>query len=228
MRLLVGTSGFSYTAWKGSFYPKELPAAKFLAYYAQRLPAVEINNTFYRMPREELLTGWADKVPETFRFALKAPQLVTHRKRLREADEEVRRFLSVAATLGQRLGPALFQLPPNLPKDAGRLREFLAALPAGTQAAFEFRHESWFDDEVYAALRDAGATLCVSDTGEEGRPAPLVPTAGWGYLRLRRPDYSDADLDRWSGEIRAQPWSEAFVFFKHEEEGRGAALAEAL
>jgi uncharacterized protein YecE (DUF72 family) len=228
MRLLAGTSGFSYPAWKGSFYPKELPAARFLGHYAQRLPAVEINNTFYRMPRKELLEKWAAEVPDTFTFALKAPQLITHRKRLREPGDALSDFFGTAAALGGRLGPALFQLPPNQRKELQRLREFLAQLPAGHRAAFEFRHESWFDEEVYAALRESAAALCVSDTGEEGRPAPVVPTAGWGYLRLRRPDYSDADLDEWARRIATQPWSDAFVFFKHEDAGRGPALAEAL
>ena len=228
MRLLVGTSGFSYKAWKGSFYPVDLPAAQMLGYYAGRLPAVEINNTFYRMPGPELLEKWAAEVPQTFTFALKAPQRITHRKRLRGSAEDVAYFFAAAAALGPRLGASLFQLPPYLRKDLPLLQEFLALLPADRRVAFEFRHESWFADDVYDALRARGAALCVSDTGEEGRPAPLVPTAAWGYLRLRRPDYGDAELTAWAGQLRAQPWSEAFVFFKHEEEGKGAALATAL
>jgi uncharacterized protein YecE (DUF72 family) len=199
-----------------------------LGYYAERLPAVEINNTFYRTPSAELLGKWAAEVPETFRFVLKAPQRITHRKRLRDAGEAVDYFFAAADTLGPRLGPVLFQLPPYLRKDLALLTDFLAVLPGERRAAFEFRHESWFDDEVYQALRDGGRTLCVSDTDEEGRPAPLVPTAGWGYLRLRRPDYGDAELASWAERIRAQPWSDAFVFFKHEEEGKGAALATEL
>jgi uncharacterized protein YecE (DUF72 family) len=228
MRFLVGTSGFSYRQWKGSFYPADLPNHRMLGYYAERLPAVEINNTFYRTPSAELLGKWAAEVPETFRFVLKAPQRITHRKRLRDAGEAVAYFFGAAATLGPRLGPALFQLPPHLRKDLPLLKDFLAALPEERRAAFEFRHESWFDDEVYQALRDRGSSLCVSDTDEEGRPAPLVPTTGWGYLRLRRPDYGAAELAGWAERIRAQPWSDAFVFFKHEEEGKGAALATAL
>jgi uncharacterized protein YecE (DUF72 family) len=199
-----------------------------LRYYAARLPAVEINNTFYRMPSKELLGKWAAEVPETFTFVLKAPQSITHRKRLRDAGEAVAYFFAAADTLGPRLGPVLFQLPPYLRKDLALLKDFLAVLPAERRVAFEFRHESWFDDEVYQALRDGGRALCVSDTDEEARPAPLVPTAGWGYLRLRRPDYGDAELAGWAERIRAQPWSDAFVFFKHEEEGKGAALATAL
>jgi uncharacterized protein YecE (DUF72 family) len=228
MRHLVGTSGFSYKQWKGSFYPADLPSSQMLRYYAQKLPAVEVNNTFYRMPTPALLGKWAAEVPETFVFVLKAPQRITHRKRLQEAGEEAAHFFETSAALGPRLGPVLFQLPPHLRKDLPRLRAFLAVLPPGARAAFEFRHETWFDDEVYQALREAGVSLCVSDTDEEGRPAPLVSTAGWGYLRLRRPDYGDAELDLWAERIRAQPWSDACVFFKHEEEGKGAALAQAL
>jgi len=228
MRILIGTSGFSYKQWKGSFYPEDLPDSQMLRYYAERLPAVEINNTFYRMPTKTLLGKWAAEVPESFTFVLKASQRITHRKRLREAGEDVAYFFETAATLGGRLGPALFQLPPYLRKDLPRLRDFLALLPAGRRAAFEFRHESWFDDEIYQALRDGGASLCVSDTDEEGRPAPLVLTAGWGYLRLRRPDYGEAELGAWAERIQAQPWSDAFVFFKHEEAGKGAALAARL
>jgi len=228
MRLLAGTSGFGYKEWKGSFYPADLPAARMLGYYASRLPAVEINNTFYQMPRRELLEKWAAEVPETFTFALKAPQRITHRKRLRAAGEDVAYFFAAAAVLGPRLGATLFQLPPHLRKDLPLLQEFLAALPAEQRAAFEFRHASWFDDEVYDALRARGVALCLSDVDEEGRPAPLVPTAGWGYLRLRRPDYGDAELSTWAERLRAQPWSDAFVFFKHEEKGKAAAMATAL
>jgi uncharacterized protein YecE (DUF72 family) len=228
MRLLAGTSGFGYKEWKGSFYPADLPAARMLGYYASRLPAVEINNTFYQMPRRELLEKWAAEVPETFTFALKAPQRITHRKRLRAAGEDVAYFFAAAAVLGPRLGATLFQLPPHLRKDLPLLQEFLAALPAEQRAAFEFRHASWFDDEVYDALRSRGVALCLSDVDEEGRPAPLVPTAGWGYLRLRRPDYGDAELSTWAERLRAQPWSDAFVFFKHEEKGKAAAMATAL
>ena len=228
MRLLIGTSGFSYREWKGSFYPADLPAARMLSYYAARLGAVEINNTFYRMPRPELLEKWATEVPESFVFALKAPQRITHRKRLRAAGEDVGHFYESATRLGPRLGPALFQLPPHMRKDLPLLQDFLAGLHPDRRAAFEFRHESWFAEDVYAALSERGVALCVSDTGEEGRPAPLVPTADWGYLRLRRPDYGEAELAAWAERVRAQAWSDAFVFFKHEEEGKGAALAQAM
>jgi len=223
MRVLTGTSGFSYKEWKGSFYPEDLPADAMLRYYAERLPAVEINNTFYRMPKAELLAGWAEEVPDGFRFVLKASQRITHFKRLKDVSEEVGYFLRVAATLGDRLGPILFQLPPNLKKDLPRLSEFLELLPAATRAALEFRHASWFEDDVFEALRARGAALCVAE--DEELAAPLVATAGWGYLRLRRPGYGDAEVQSWADRVRAQSWEEAYVFFKHEDAGTGPRLA---
>jgi uncharacterized protein YecE (DUF72 family) len=226
VRILTGTSGFSYKEWKGSFYPEDLPDSGMLRYYASRLPAVEINNTFYRMPRAALLESWAEQVPDGFAFALKASQQITHRKRLQEAGEAVSYFLSVATTLGDRLGPVLFQLPPNFKKDVPRLRDFLALLPPASRSAFEFRHESWFDDEVFDALRSAGAALCWAE--DEELSTPTRPTAGWGYLRLRRQDYGETELASWADRIRDQSWSDAYVFFKHEEEGTGPRLAERM
>jgi uncharacterized protein YecE (DUF72 family) len=223
MRVLTGTSGFSYKEWKGSFYPEDLPAEEMLRFYASRLPAVEINNTFYRMPKAELLASWAEQVPDGFRFVLKASQRITHFKRLKDVSEEVGYFLRVAATLGDRLGPILFQLPPNLKKDLPRLSEFLDLLPAATRAALEFRHASWFEDDVFEALRHRGAALCIAE--DEDLAAPLVATAGWGYLRLRRPDYGDAEVQAWADRVRAQAWEEAYVFFKHEDAGAGPRLA---
>ena len=226
MRVLPGTSGFSYKEWKGSFYPEDLPDSDMLRFYASRLPAVEINNTFYRMPRAAQLESWAEQVPDGFSFSLKASQQITHRKRLKDAGEAVSYFLAVATTLGDRLGPVLFQLPPNLKKDLPRLQEFLALLPPASRAAFEFRHASWFDAEVFAALASAGAALCWAE--DEELATPPESTAGWGYLRLRRADYSDADVASWAEKIRAQPWSEAHVFFKHEDAGTGPRLAQKL
>jgi uncharacterized protein YecE (DUF72 family) len=223
MRVRAGTSGFSYKEWKGSFYPEDLPAARMLAYYSERLPAVEINNTFYRMPKPALLEGWAAEVPPAFRFVLKASQRITHFKRLKEAADEVAYFFGVAATLGERLGPALFQLPPNLKKDLPRLEAFLETLPQGAKAAFEFRHASWFEDDVFAALRARGAALCVAE--DEELATPVVATADWGYLRLRRQDYGDADVAAWADRVREQTWGEAYVFFKHEDAGSGPRLA---
>ena len=223
MRVLAGTSGFSYDGWTGTFYPEDLPSNERLRYYATRLPAVEINNTFYRMPKPELLAGWAAQVPETFRFALKASQRITHIKRLKDASEEVRYLVGAARHLGVRLGPILFGLPPNLKKDLPRLDAFLALLPSDLKAAFEFRNPTWLDEEVFALLRSAGAALCVAD--DDKGTTPLAATGTWGYLRLRREDYTDADLDAWAARLAGQAWTEAFVFFKHEEEGAAPELA---
>ncbi|HKQ61582.1 MAG TPA: DUF72 domain-containing protein [Candidatus Polarisedimenticolaceae bacterium] len=224
MQLLAGTSGFAYKEWKGSFYPRELPDAAMLRYYAERFRTVEINNTFYRMPTEPLLARWSGEVSDRFAFVLKAPRRITHEKRLKGTGDDVAQLMRVAAVLGARLGPILFQLPPFARIDAPCLRDFLAALPPGTSAAFEFRHPSWFDDAVYQALRDAGAVLCVADTDEEGA-TPLVATASWGYLRLRRQGYDDPQLRAWAERVGAQPWERAFVFFKHEDAGTGPKLA---
>ncbi|MCA1579954.1 MAG: DUF72 domain-containing protein [Acidobacteria bacterium] len=226
MRLRLGTSGYSYKEWKGPFYPDDLPAAQMLAFYARRFSTVEINNTFYRMPSASVLSTWAEQVPDGFTFALKASQRITHRSRLKEAGDSVAFFYQVAATLGDRLGPVLFQLPPNLKKDLPRLSAFLPLLPAGSRAAFEFRHASWFDDEVYGVLREAGAALCIAE--DEDLATPLVSTTGWGYLRLRRQDYGSESLAAWAARIREQPWSDAFVFFKHEDNANGPRFAEEL
>jgi uncharacterized protein YecE (DUF72 family) len=226
MHIRIGTSGFSYKEWKGSFYPEDLPASEMLRHYAAKFSTVEINNTFYRMPSASVLASWAEQVPDGFTFALKASQRITHRSRLKDSADSVEFFFRVAATLGDRLGPVLFQLPPNLKRDLPRLRDFLPLLPAGSRAAFEFRHESWFDEEVYAALREARAALCVAE--DENLATPLVPTTGWGYLRLRRQDYGPDSLTEWRDRILAQPWSETFVFFKHEDEARGPLFADGL
>jgi uncharacterized protein YecE (DUF72 family) len=218
MQILVGTSGFSYKEWKGSFYPNDLKSAEMLRYYAERLSCVEINNTFYRMPKAPVLESWTAQVPSGFLFVLKASRQITHRKRLKGAAEPLGYLLKTASVLGERLGPVLFQLPPHLRKDLGRLEDFLSLLPKEREFAFEFRHESWADDNVHAALRGRNAALVCADTEESGEGgAPIVPTADWGYLRLRRCDYTSAELQPWADRIRAQPWRRAFVFFKHEE-----------
>jgi len=226
MQLFVGTSGFSYKEWKGSFYPEDLPASEMLRFYASKLPAVEINNTFYRMPRSETLAQWAEQVPDGFRFALKAPQRITHIRRLKEAGDSVDFFFRVATTLGDRLGPTLIQLPPNFKKDAPRLTDFLATLPPAARCAFEFRHESWFEDPVYEALRATRCALCLAE--DEDLATPRIATTGWGYLRLRRQDYGEEQLLDWAATLRSQPWEEAYVFFKHEEGGKGPELADRL
>ncbi len=226
MRTLVGTSGYSYPAWKGHFYPEDLPAKKFLPFYAERFPTVEINNTFYRMPSAKLVQSWADEVPDSFAFAIKAPQRITHHKRLKECQDAVAALVGAVDLLAGKRGPLLFQLPPNLKKDVPRLTAFLATLPPTCQAAFEFRHESWFGDDTWAALRAAGAALCISDT--EKLSTPLVATAKWGYLRLRREDYVESDIRDWRNKISAQDWDKAFVYFKHEDAGKGPAYASLL
>src|SRR5262245_46233398 len=226
MRVRVGTSGYAYPEWKGTFYPEDLPASKFLAHYAERFDTVEINNTYYRLPNAKAVEGWAKGVPAGFAYSLKASQKITHFKRLKDAGDEVEYLFRVIQGLGEHLGPVLFGLPPNLKKDLPRLTDFLASLPAGARCAFEFRHETWFADDVYEALTKHGAALCVAEA--EDLTVPLVATAPWGYLRLRREDYADADMAVWADKIVAQPWSEAFVYLKHEDAGRGPALAKVL
>jgi uncharacterized protein YecE (DUF72 family) len=215
MQIHVGTSGYSYKEWKGSFYPKDLPADQFLRFYAEHLGTVEINNTFYRMPTPKLLEGWAAEVPEPFKFAIKAPQRITHAGKLQNAGGELETFVNTASILGSRLGPLLFQLPPFFRKDAARLDAFLSKVPKGVRAAFEFRHTSWFDDETWAILRAHGVALCVAEG--ESLESPLVPTAEWGYVRLRRDAYPDDVLATWAQRILAQPWREAFVYLKHDD-----------
>jgi uncharacterized protein YecE (DUF72 family) len=225
MKCWVGTSGFSYKEWKGSFYPEDLPNDRMLAYYGERLNAVEINNTFYRMPKRATLADWAGKVPDDFSFVLKASRKITHFKRLKETRDELGCLVDVSSELGPRLGPILFQLPPNLKIDVERLRDFVSLFPAGFRAAFEFRNDSWFTDETYSVLGDAGAALVTADTGTE-EPAEVVATAPYGYLRLRREVYEPGDVARWARVVSDQEWEDAFVFFKHEDAGAGPALAE--
>lgn len=226
MRVLTGTSGFSYPAWRGRFYPPGLPAARMLAHYATRFPTVEINATFYRVPAAAMLAGWRSQVPPGFVFALKAPRVATHQPRPAAAAGPLSAFYRAASELGAQLGPVLFQLPPSAGKDLGRLEALLALAPAGGQSAFEFRHLSWFSEDVFGLLRSRGAALCIADS--EVLSTPLVATADFGYLRLRKPWYPPAELRAWADRLLAQPWREAFVFLKHEDEARGPELAAAL
>ena len=230
MLLRAGTSGFSFEGWRGGFYPLDLSSGEWLRFYSSRLPAVEINNTFYRMPKADLLRGWAEQVAgrPDFAFALKAPRRLTHVQRLGpESAQGVEHLARMASALGPHLGPLLFQLPPTLRLDLGRLRELLALVPPGFRVAVEFRHASWDEAEVDQALVAAGATRVVSE--RDDRPAPTLPQGGsWGYLRLRRPGYDDAALRGWLARLEQAAWSEAFVFFKHEEDGRGPTLAARL
>jgi uncharacterized protein YecE (DUF72 family) len=224
MKLWVGTSGYSYKPWVGKFYPERLAAKEMLRFYATRLPAVEINNTFYRLPKETVLQSWAEQVPAEFRFVLKAPQKITHVKRLKDAADEVTYLFRVGAVMREKAGAVLFQLPPNLRKDSERLRHFLDLLPLESAVAFEFRHQSWLDEEVFSCLRARNCALCFAEF-EEDENRDLIATANWGYIRLRRPDYDHADLLHWRERILAQKWDHAYVFFKHEDEGIGPKLA---
>ena len=215
MNTLVGTSGFAFKEWKGPFYPSGLKDDAMLGYYSGRYPTVEINNTFYRLPKEHVLLDWASQVPDQFTFAIKASQRITHYARLKAGAADALGFLlKNTASLGDRLGPILFQLPPNLQKDIDRLRAFVALLPADRRFTIEFRHESWFDEETFDALRARDIALCVSESADV--VCPKVATASWGYLRLHRQDYTDPMLAEWQQYVAAQPWKDTYVFFKHD------------
>lgn len=220
----IGTSGFSYKEWLGSFYPERLAGTKMLAHYAARLPTVEINYTFRAMPRRQMLERWAAETPAHFRFALKAPQRITHVARLRGAEDAVSYFVTIAQTLGERLGPALFQLPPDLGRDDVLLGDFLSILNRRMPAAFEFRNRSWFDDKVFQTLRDAGAALCIAET--EKLATPIERTAPYVYFRLRRDDYDSRALGAWAGKFAsmAEAGDDLYVYFKHEERAPALAL----
>jgi uncharacterized protein YecE (DUF72 family) len=224
--LWAGASGYAYKEWQGSFYPEKIKPEAMLAWYAERLPTVEINNTFYQMPKATVLQHWAEVTPEAFRFSIKSPRRITHEARLKAdtAADSVAYLYRTLESLGPKRGPVLFQLPPFMKKDLPRLNEFLALLPEGHRAAFEFRNDSWFDDEVYAALKEAGAALCLSER-EDSTPPPLVQTAPWGYVRLRLEQYSEADLQQWAARIADTGWQETFAYFMHEPTAPGYAQA---
>jgi uncharacterized protein YecE (DUF72 family) len=216
MKLNAGTSGYAFKEWKGSFYPPDLKDDGMLGYYASKFPTVEINNTFYRLPKEAVLQAWAGQVPEPFTFAIKASQRITHHARLKpEGASAVEFLLKNTSALAGRLGPILFQLPPNLRKDVDRLRAFLDTLPADRRYTIEFRHESWFDDDVFDALRARDIPLCIVEQPDFA--SPVVSTASWGYARLHRFDYDEAMMAEWVKRLAAQPWTEAYVYFKHDE-----------
>ena len=221
----IGTSGFNYPEWRGTFYPKEFPAKDMFGFYSARFHTVEINQTFYRMPTTKTTSGWLEQAPVGFTYTLKAPQRITHHQRLKDAAENVQFFCDSARVLGGHLGALLFQLPPNLKCDLPRLEAFLALLPADLRTAFEFRHDSWHNDEVLAALSARHAALCVADFGD--RTTPIVATARHGYFRLRDEGYQRADLERWAESItaNASSWDDVFVYFKHEEQGKGPEFA---
>jgi len=226
MELWAGTSGYSYKEWLGHFYPEKLPGSEMLHYYAERFTTVEINNTFYRMPAESMLEQWTQQVPDRFAFTLKAPRRITHESRLRDCESNVAELLRRAKALGDKLGVILFQLPPYLKKDVARLNDFLALLPAGQQFAFEFRNDTWQDDEIYATLANRGAILCVTDTDEGD--TPFVTTAPSGYVRLRRTHYDDDELRAWAAQIAAKALPRTYVYFMHEDEALGTRFATRL
>jgi uncharacterized protein YecE (DUF72 family) len=222
VKLLAGTSGYAFKEWKGAFYPKELKDDGMLGFYASKFPAVEINNTFYRLPKENVLRDWAAQVPDTFTFALKASQRITHFSRLKEdCADTVDFLLKNTSLLGDRLGPILFQLPPNLKMDANRFRGFLGLLPSDRRYVFEFRHESWFSDEIYDAMRERDIAMCIIEQDEF--KCPVVSTASWGYLRLHRLDYDEAAIREWAKCVTGQAWKDAYVFFKHDESEAGGS-----
>ncbi len=224
MQLFVGTSGFSYKEWKGNFYPEKIKNEEMLSYYAERLTAVEINNTFYRMPKKEFLDNWAAQVPDSFRFSIKASQKITHQKRLKEADEETKYLTETVLTLKEKLGVVLFQFPPYFKKDSERLNTFLQMIPERFPAAFEFRNESWFHDETYKKLQEKNCALVITET-DEAPEADFIKTADWTYLRLRRASYTETELKERITKIKDNGWEKVFVFFKHEDEGTGPRLA---
>ena len=228
MKVLAGTSGYSFKEWKGNFYPADLHADAMLGYYAGKFPTVEINNTFYRLPKSHVLEEWATQTPPEFTFTLKASQRITHFTRLKPESADALAFLlKTTAVLGDRLGAILFQLPPNLKKDLVLLHNFLELLPTDRRFAFEFRHESWFDEDVFSVLRERDIALCIAEQAELS--CPVVSTASWGYLRLHKLDYDQSALDTWAKCVTSQQWNEAYVYFKHDEgEGSGPPAVESF
>lgn len=228
MKIRIGTSGYNYPEWRGTFYPEKFPAGKMFDYYTERFTTVEINATFYRMPTTKTTAGWRDQAPAGFLYTLKAPRRITHDTRLKDCQDSVDFFCDSAKGLEPHLGTLLFQLPPNLKCDIDRFRTFLGWLPAEMRSAFEFRHESWLNDDVYALLRERGAALCIADFGD--KTTPVVATARHGYFRLRDEGYTPVDLERWAEALlaRGTDWDDAFVYFKHEDEGKGPEFARAF
>jgi len=225
MKWWAGTSGFSYKEWKGVFYPQDLASTKWLNYYATKLNAVEINNTFYRFPKKSMLEGWSEQVGARFRFVLKAPKRITHYRALKDCEQDTKDFCALAQTLGPRLGAILFQLPPTLPGDPERLEKFLAVVPESTPCAFEFRHASWIEEDVLQLLKARNCALCICDTDEVPNPK-IISTADFGYIRLRKEEYTDAEIAWWKEKIGKAGWKQVFVFLKHEDGATGPKLAK--
>lgn len=228
MKIRIGTSGYNYPEWRGTFYPEKFPASRMFDFYAERFTTVEINATFYRMPTTKTTAAWRDQAPDGFAYTLKAPRRITHDTRLKDCKDSVDFFLDSARALEDHLGTLLFQLPPNLKCDIDRLKTFMEWLPADVKTAFEFRHESWLSDDVYAVLKAHGAALCIADFGD--KTTPVVATAGYGYFRLRDEGYTPPDLERWADALleRRNDWHDVSVYFKHEDEGKGPEFAKAF
>ena len=226
--IFVGTSGYNYPEWKGSFYPQTLAAAKMLPYYAERFRTVEINYTFYRMPTPALVAGWAAQVSSDFKFTLKAPRRITHDRRLKGVADSLQSFCAAAAALGPQLGALLFQLPPSLRKDTSLFDGFLETLPSPICAAFEFRHDSWLDQEIFTRLRSRNLALCIADS--EQRTTPVMATANYAYLRLRDEGYTEVHIAEWASRVSelATRCQDVYVYFKHEDQGKGPEFARML
>ncbi len=224
MKIYIGTSGYGYKEWKGKFYPEKIAPKEMLRFYSERLNTVEINNTFYHMPKENVLASWAEQVPDNFVFALKAPQVITHLNRLRNVDAETAYLFRSLSVLDRKQGPVLFQFPKSFHKERPALEDFLDLIPGDVSCAFDFRSPSWLDDQILGLLRERGCSLCIEDV-DENPVSEIISTAPWGYLRLRRSDYTDADLSQWMERTLAQKWKKAFVFFKHEDEAKGPQMA---
>lgn len=227
MQLFAGTSGYSYKEWRGKFYPDKLAANQMLGFYADCMPAVEINNTFYRMPKKEVLENWRQQVPDNFRFSIKASRRISHKKRLKDTEEETGYLFDMLQVLGECLGIVLFQMPPHFRKDRETLSYFLGSLPGRIPCAFEFRHESWFDQDIFDLLRAHNKTLCIADETNT-KFNQIIRTADVGYVRLRRTEYSPADLTSWAKSLLAKNWPQCFVFFKHEDDCAGPQLPLSL
>jgi uncharacterized protein YecE (DUF72 family) len=228
MNSFVGTSGYQYPAWRGTFYPEKLATAKMLSFYADQFPTTEVNYSFHRIPSPKTIESWYQSTPDGFRFGLKAPQKITHWAKLKDCADNLNYFLGVIADLGPKLGPILFQLPPTLKMDLALLTDFLAPFPESILGAFEFRHESWFDDSIFALLKKHNVSLCINESSDFA--APEIATANFGYLRLRREDYQEADIDRWAkfAQTQQDQWKQTFIYFKHEESGIGPKLAKQM
>jgi uncharacterized protein YecE (DUF72 family) len=226
MNIHVGTSGYGYKEWKGIFYPEKTSPKEMLRFYAEHLGAVEINYTFYHMPTAGVLASWKEQVPNDFAFALKAPQVITHLKQLRDVGEETDYLFKTLSVLGEKLGPVLFQFPKSFhaKKNRPALEDFLPLIPGNVSCAFDFRSPTWLDSGIAELLRERSCSLCFEDTDEHPTDE-IISTASWGYLRLRRSDYTEADLLQWAKRILAQEWERVFVFFKHEDEAKGPEMA---